>query len=151
MAYTPKTEDQLAKEGLMPNGVYDAEVVETSDKQSKKGNDMFTLKLRVFNDDGSSRFIYDYIVMGTNFGERKLRHAADACGLIDTYNAGSLTAGDFLNTSCKVEVAQQNGTPAYPTPKNIVSDYISREEAGFIKADAVKKVAEIDDGADIPF
>lgn len=126
MTYTPKTEEQLAKEGLLQFGIYHAEVLETSDRPSKKGNAMFTLKLRVFDEDGNSRHIFDYIALGNNFGERKLRHAALACGLEDTYLSGKLVADDFLNTMCQVEVKQQEGTPDYPTPKNVVSDYIER-------------------------
>src|SRR5260221_264977 len=76
MGYTQKSEETLIKEGLIQDGIYDFEVVETSDKKSSKGNDMYTLKLHIFIDD-MTRIIFDYISLGNNFGERKLRHAAD--------------------------------------------------------------------------
>lgn len=154
MTYIPKTEETLAKEGLLPEGIYDFEVIETSDQPSKKGNDMFTLKLYVFDNDGSQRFIFDYIALGNNFGERKLRHAADACGLMDTYNSGKLTDRDFLNKCGKILLKQQNGTADFPMPKNIVSDYLSRDDSGGAAHDApakpIKPAGEIIND-DIPF
>ena len=137
MSYTPKSEEELAKEGLLKEGTYDFEVVETSDKQSKKGNDMYTLKLHVFDDGGDTRVLYDYIAIGNNFGERKLRHAADACGIIDIYETGKMIPADFLNKTGKVEVKQQEGTPDYPTPKNVVKDYVKRKPKETVATGAI--------------
>ena len=134
MSYTPKTEEQLAKEGLLPNGTYDIEVAETSDKPSKKGSEMITLKLNVFDREGAIKAVFDYIVPNTNFGERKLRHAADCFGLLDIYNSGNLKADDFLNKTGKAEIKQQEGNSDYPLPKNVVSDYIGRSGNAQIKA-----------------
>jgi len=151
MSYTPKSEEELAREVLLPDGAYDFEVVETSDKPSKNSNAMFTLKLRVFDTDGNSRTLFDYIVMSNPFGERKLRHAANACGLLETYNSGKLTAGDFLNTMGKILLKQQDGSADYPMPKNVVSDYIGREENVEAPRAKQKTVKEEDLGDDIPF
>lgn len=129
MTYVPKTEEQLAKEGLLEEGTYDFEVIDTNDAPSKKGNDMFTLTLCVFDHDGGQRRIFDYIAMGSNFGERKLRHAADACGLIDAYMAGELKHYTFMGTTGKVLVKQRDGTSEYPSPRNVVADYLPRDDA----------------------
>jgi len=123
MKYTPKTEEQLADESLLDDGLYDFEIIDVDDRPSKKGNDMITLKLAVFNNDGTQRHIYDYLVIGNPFGERRLRHAARTCGILDIYNSGNLTAQDFLDKSGRVLLKRQNGTSEYPAPKNIVSDY----------------------------
>lgn len=147
MMYTPKTEEQLAKEDLLSEGIYDFQVIETDDKPSKKGNDMITLKLCIFDVKGS-RHLFDYIALSTNFGERKLRHAANACGLIDVYNIGKLTDKDFFSATGKLLLKQQNGTSDFPLPKNVVADYLSREEGAPVKpARPAREV--IDD--DIPF
>lgn len=152
MSYTPKSEEALAKEGLLAPGTYDFEVLETSDKPSKKGNEMITLKLRVFDTDGNSRHIFDYIAFGSAFGERKFRHAANACGLMEVYNSGKLVAGDFLNTMGRLELKQQDGTPDYPMPKNVVSDYIGRDEVEIARQQAkAKPITKPDLGDDIPF
>lgn len=128
MSYTPKTEEQLIREGLLTDGIYDCGVSDADDAPSKKGNPMFTLKLHVFDEDGSPRILYDYIALGNNFGERKLRHAADAFGLLDIYNTGALIASDFKNKTGKVSLKTQEGDEKYPNPKNIVHDYVKRED-----------------------
>lgn len=154
MSYTPKSEETLAKEGLLPKGIYHAEVVETSDRPSKAGNPMTTLKLRVFDEDGNSRNIFDYIALGNNFGERKFRHAALACGLEDVYNFGDLKSDDFLNTMCRVEIKVQEGSPEFPLPKNVVNDYIERESdvqsTKIVKKEEVKKLDD-DLNDSVPF
>jgi len=147
MNYTPKTEEELAEDALLPDGTYDFQVIETDDRPSKKGNDMITLKLCVFDADGSQRHIFDYIAFGNNFGERKFRRAANACGLLETYNSGKLTAADFYGNSGKLLLKQRKGTPDFPFPKNIVADYLPREEGAPV---ITKPIGEIIDD-DIPF
>jgi hypothetical protein len=129
MTYIPKSEEQLAKEGLLEEGTYDFEVIDTNDAPSKKGNDMFTLILCVFDSEGGRRNIFDYIALGTNFGERKLRRAAQGCGLIDIYTSGDLKHHTFMGATGKVLVKQRDGTPDYPLPKNVVADYLPRDDA----------------------
>ena len=147
MRFTPKTDEQLAQEALLLDGVYDFEIIDTSDKPSKKGNDMITLKICVFDKDREERYIFDYIAMGNSFGERKLRHAANACGLMNIYNTGKINAEDFLHKSGILKVAQRKGTPEYPLPKNIVADYLPKDTFAAIKSQPAKDI--IDD--DIPF
>lgn len=127
MTYVPKSEEQLAKEGLFPEGIYDFEVVDTNDAPSKKGNDMFTLTLRVFGDE-EIRTVFDYIVPNSNFGERKLRRAAVACGLIDVYTSGELKHYTFMGATGKAKLKQQDGTDGF-MPKNVVADYLPRDDA----------------------
>lgn len=127
MRFTPKTEEQLADEALLPEGTYDFEVIDTNDKPSKKGNDMITLQLCVFDGDGSHRYVYDYIAIGNSFGERKLRHAANTCGLMDEYSSGNISASDFHGKTGKVLLKKQPAKDDFP-PKNTVADYIIRDE-----------------------
>lgn len=148
MSYTPKTEDQLAKEGLLSDSEYDFEVADTSDKPSKKGNDMYTLKLNVFNTDGEAKTVYDYIALGNNFGERKLRHAADACGLLEIYGTGNLKPSDFMGKTGKVLIKIQEGNVDFPMPKNVVVDYVKRGEPETMATGALPSEV-VDD--DIPF
>lgn len=128
MTYTPKSEEQLVKEGLLDDGTYDFEIIDTNDQPSKKGNDMFTLTLRAFDHDGGTRTIFDYMVLSSNLGERKLRRAADACGLIDVYTSGELKHYTFMGATGKVKLKQQDGTDGY-MPKNVVADYLPRDDA----------------------
>src|ERR1700727_1407017 len=109
MSYTPKSEEQLAREALQPDGIYDFEIISTSDKPSKNGNDMYTLKLLIWDANGDNFTLFDYIALGNNFGERKLRYAADACGIISIYESGDLKHTDFMNTKGKIELKTQEG------------------------------------------
>jgi hypothetical protein len=149
MSYTPKTEEQLAEETLLPEGIYDFEVIDTDDRPSKKGNEMITLKLCVFDGDGGQRHIYDYMAFGNSFGERKFRHAAVACGLLDIYNSGNLQHYTFIGACGKVLLKKQNGTDDFPMPKNVVSDYVERDDS--VSESTTPKISKeiIDD--DIPF
>jgi hypothetical protein len=149
MSYVPKTEEQLADEALLQEAIYDFEVIGTDDKPSKKGNEMFTLKLCVYGEDGGRRFIYDYIAMGNSFGERKLRHAADACGLLGIYDSGELKDHSFMGATGKVLLKKQDGTDGFP-PKNVVSDYVKRDDAAVPEKLKNKAPAEII-GDDLPF
>ena len=151
MAYTPKTEAELAKESLLPAGEYDATCIECIDRPSKKGNDMFTLKLQIFDPEGGFRVVFDYIVFGNPFGERKFRHAADAFGLIDVYSSGKLTAQDFVDCSCKIKLKIQDGTADFPTPKNAVEDYISLGGDDPVFKPVATNTASKDLDDDIPF
>ena len=154
MSYQPKSEEQLAKEGLLPDGEYDFEVVETWDKPSKAGNAMYTLKLHIFSEDGGTQIVTDYIALGSNFGERKLRHAADACRLIDVYEIGNLKPSDFQGKTGRVQIKIQEGNNEFPNPKNAVKDYVKRpkaetEETGAMTPQEKAKAALEGDG--IPF
>lgn len=148
MTYTPKSEETLAKEGLLPDGTYDYEVADTSDKPSKKGKDMYTLKLHVFGDDGAAHVIYDYISLGNNFGERKLRHAADASNIIEIYESGKLKPSDFQGKTGKVIIKMQDGTADYPLPKNVVGDYVKRPLKETVATGALPPDVE---GDEVPF
>lgn len=125
--YTPKSEEQLDREGLLQPGEKDFEIVEVSDKPSKSGSAMYTLKMHVFDEDGSTRIVWDYIVFGNNYGERKFRHAASACGLIQEYEAGALTHSAFMGKCGRCEIDIQEASGGYGA-KNVVKDYVKREE-----------------------
>jgi hypothetical protein len=154
MKYQPKSEKQFAEEGLFPPGIYDVEVIEAIDRPSKAGKEMVTLKLVVFNDVGAQRTVFDYMTFGSNFGERKFRHAADCFGLIGLYETGDLSAADFQGKTGKAQIGQSKPTPQYPLPNNIIADYIGREEATVLQEKQGRKIVvadktDLDDG--IPF
>ena len=146
MSYTPKSEDQLAKEGLLADGIYDFEIVETDEGISKKGNEMWIIKQHFFAPDGSTRIIKTWITFGNNYGERQLRHLADTCGLIAEYDAGVLRHSSFLHKSGRAEITQRQDDKL--TWWNSVKDYVKRD-AGTVAAEIKKPAADLDD--EIPF
>lgn len=124
MRYTPHTDDQLNRMNLLPDGEYDFTVIEADDKASKNGNDMVTLKLHVYEEDGTPRIIFDYLVPDKM--PHKFKHACDACGLIEEYNAGSVTHDSFVNRQGRLIIYTQPAKGSY-LEKSAVKDYVKRE------------------------
>lgn len=140
MNFTPKTEKEIAEMNLIPAGEYDFEIIEANDKVSKSGNDMIELKLKVFDHNGAERVMFDYLLEQLAF---KLRHAAEACNLVDRYNMGTLVANDFVNKSGRLKLGiQKDKTGAYPD-KNTVADYITPKMVETMTAHAAQPAAEM--------
>lgn len=127
MRFEPKTDQQLAAEdtrSLLPPGTYDAEIVEAEEKVSAKGNDMIAARLRVFDNNGGTRTVRDWLMASMG---RKLRNAAYAAGLRQEYDSGELLAADFVGKTCKVKIkVEQDRNGQYPD-SNRVDDYIVAE------------------------
>jgi hypothetical protein len=121
MKFTPKTQKEIDESNLMPAGIYDFEVVSAENAISKKGNEMITLKLHVFDSEGAARIIFDYLQEALEY---KLRHAADACGLIESYETGYLDAPDFIGKCGKVKIKIDKSKEPQYSDKNVVQDYI---------------------------
>ena len=119
------TEDELIQSSLLPAGIYPFEVMMAADKISKTGNEMIELKLNVFGDNQEAH-VFDYLLEKMAF---KLRHFAEATGLIGEYERGELQALSCLNKMgyCKLGIDKGNGS--FP-PKNVVLDYVKAEVAG---------------------
>ena len=141
MQFTPKTEKQIAEEGLYPEGQYNFEISSAENKVSKIGNDMIELKLRVFDDTGNYRIVNDYLLESM---AHKLRHAAYVCGLGDKYDLGALDAFDFVGRTGTLSLKiQKDKTGNYPD-KNVVKDYV-------VPKDATTSVDSAVNGDEIPW
>lgn len=132
MKYTPKSENQLKENNMWPEGEYGFEVLDqtafgstvirTEETQSRAGNDMLVVVLRVYNDEGRHKNIVDYIIPDGPM-EFKLRHIADCCSVLDKYDSGKLSASDLIGKQGFVILKQGKGTDKYPA-KNEVKDYV---------------------------
>lgn len=148
MKFTPKSENEITSENLLTPGIYGFEIMEASDEVSKAGNEMIKLTVHVF-DDGEPVTIFDYLMEKVAY---KLRHAAEACGLLADYESGILDAIDFQGKTgrCKVAV-QKDKTGQYPD-KNGIADYLKPDAAAQTRPASARVKApagDIDD--DIPF
>lgn len=128
--FTPKTEETLQAEKekrdaerLLPKGGYDFEVLEGSDKPSKSGNAMITLKIKVFGPEHEVT-IFDYLIFTEDF-EWKVRHAADACGILEKYESGVLYASDFEGRTGRCILRIQPPKDDFAS-KNVVDSYVKR-------------------------
>lgn len=119
MKFTPMTAEELARQSLLPAGVYGFEVIAALDKISKAGNEMIELKLNVFGET-SEAHVYDYLMEKVAY---KLRHFTEATGLMAEYESGTL---DSYRCNGKVgycKIAIDNGNADFG-PKNVVKDYL---------------------------
>lgn len=151
MKFEPKSEETIQRERCLPAGVYDFEVLDASEGPSKSGNQMITLQLRVFSDDGQRVQMRDWLLSAI---AHKLRHFCASCGILDLYEAGTLTSDDCKGQSGKVKVVIKEDT-GYG-PQNSVADYVVEEKTSSGKIEGVgtpqsRKVAADMDGDDIPF
>lgn len=143
MRFQPQTDEQIAEAGLLPEATYDVEVVEAIEKQSKSGNDMIVLELRVYT-DGGHRDLTDYVVSNLAW---KVKGAAKGFGLLAEYESGELSANDFLGKSGKAKIGRQGPSGDFG-PKNVIKGYEPKMQATF-SAPAGGGKAMMDD--DIPF
>lgn len=125
MNFTPKTDKELAEQNLLPEGVYDFEVMDAKDQRSKAGNEMIAIKLRLWASDGSERHVYDYLMESMAF---KLKHFADVSGLSTQYAAGRLSAQDCLNGSGKLKLIIKKDKTGQYADQNAVKDYVTEKK-----------------------
>ncbi len=149
MKHQALTEEQIAASGLLDDGVYDFTIVQVTEGQSKSGNDMFALKLHVFNTDGAPVIILDWVLAAF---PKKFKHLHDALGLLDLYAKGDTKPEDLERKSGKLLLGK--GKPytdanGIDRVNNTVVDYVKRENAEtYAKASAMPKEV-VDD--EIPF
>jgi hypothetical protein len=121
MRFTPKSDKELAEEKLAPEGEYGFEVSGAVDKQSKAGNDMIELTLRIYKPDGNFFLLSDYLMEAMLY---KISHACRACGIYEKYESGNLVAEDFIGKTGRLKLGiQKDKTGQYPD-RNAVKDYI---------------------------
>jgi hypothetical protein len=125
MDFTPRTEQEIIDSKLWKKGDYDFAVEDGSDEMSSKGRPMISLKLRLSDGKGKSRVLTDYLLAET---EKKLRHAASACGLLDRYETGSIKGPEFRGKRGRLKLIVEKAKNGYPA-KNAVADYICAETA----------------------
>jgi len=123
ITFQPKSEKELALGNLLQDGDYDFEVLFAKDSTSKKGNPMIELKLGVYDAKGQCHHIFDYLVGAM---EAKLRHFADATGLLPQYQAGTLEASQTVGRTGRCRLIIRGDKNGVYADRNEVKDYILR-------------------------
>lgn len=104
MQYRAWTKEEDEARGVIEKGTYPFIVVAIEKKMTKKGTyEMLEVTLMIVDYSGQKRRIKDWIVLMDEMGW-KLRHLAITCGLLQSYEDGSLEASDFLNKDGAVEI-----------------------------------------------
>lgn len=122
MQFQPKTESEIREASLAPDGEYDFDVLEASDKTSKSGNQMIAAKIGVYGGSHVRWHVYDYLLP---LMEAKLRHFCDTTGLLSLYESGRLRAEDCVGRSGKCRIKTKKAEGQYGA-KNVVDDYVVR-------------------------
>lgn len=131
LEFEPKTEAQIIEGGLMPDGVYDFEIMGTGihTKQGDDGSIKTSIKLsiNVYDLDGKTRGQTVYL---TPSYMKLLAHACDACKVTDKYETGKLRHDDFSNKTGKLRIGRQIDKRDN-TLRNVVSDFLKRDDAAY--------------------
>jgi hypothetical protein len=100
-------------------GWFPAEFLDAVAKESSKGNSMIEARLAVHH-DGETREFLDWFTASERFAE-KLRHACEACGALDAYEAGRIAPEIFPGHAVEVrlDVEKRRGYP----DRSVIVDY----------------------------
>lgn len=119
MKTTPKTDEQLDAERMLPAGEYDFTVVSAVEKMSKSNNEMIELTLTIFSGVGE-RTMKDWLLDKLAW---KVKHFAYAVGVEAAYEAGGLDASTLVGRSGKVVIKQGKANGDF-SARNEVKDYV---------------------------
>ena len=150
MRFTPKTDEEIARDNCWPAGEYDFEVTKAEDAVSKtSGAEMIHLKLLCYDQDGRQKIVDDYLMEKMAF---KVKHFAQAVGLVDCYQQGLLTAEHCGSRNGRVLlIIQEDKSGKYP-PKNAVKDYVPAGGSDKPQESDEDNGAPVDDKSDnLPF
>lgn len=145
MRFTPKSEKEIAEEGLLPDGEYDFEIANAEEATSKAGNPMITLRLRVFGPDGEPHPVRDWIL---DDNHRKLRGLCEAVGLLARYEDGEVSDADLMGCTGRAKVVIRKDKNGQYPDQNGVAYYIKSADQHAAPA-PTRKREMVDD--DIPF
>jgi len=152
MRFEPMTDNAADTQAnafrLWKRGLYDFEVVEAEDRTSKAGNDMVELQVRIYNQEGRSRVIFDYLV-ATEATGYKIRHFASATGMLAQYEKGELDAKQMLGKTGRCQLGIQKDKQGLYPDKNIINDYVPKVAGGESGVSSAPAADEMDD--EIPF
>ena len=151
--FNPMSDEEINNIGLFEEGVYDFEVLKSTEKVSKSNNTMAELQINIWNKNGKSKLVFDYLVfskIGLNI--KKVKNFCDTTGLQEQYKKGELP-GDLSNLNGKTLIGIQEPQPKptggfYPS-KNYVMDYVTEDKKPSLKVEEIGETEFKDD--DIPF
>ncbi len=89
-------ESQEREEKLLSEGESTFEVISATSATSQSGNAMIRVKMKVWDSNGKSGFVDDFLMAGdSSFFIKKVKGFCETIGLLDKYNSGKLSADDI--------------------------------------------------------
>lgn len=161
--YEPMSEEEATKARyqLLPDGIYEAYVINSTPSESNSGNSMATLNLLVYDENGKEHAKTDFLVFTQNM-MWKIKHFCDSAGLQKEYEGKKFHPDMAKNMNVFVKITSQTGKEipldklkgkpvgsVYPD-KNIIEDYVIGEKEN--KKESKKSLVTDDSfNDDIPF
>ena len=128
MRVTPIDDKTADASGFQPwpAGEYGFEVKDCVEAVSASGNEMIKLTLAIFNPDGASRTVFDYL-LSSDKGQWKVRHFMQSVGLLPSYEAGIIDTTEIFERSGRCKVTIRPARDNYAA-QNQVLDYLGEPE-----------------------
>lgn len=114
--YNPKDADNK----LIPDGEYEAHVLEAEEMKSKAGNDMIKLTIKVWA-HGDAFHLFDYVVNPSSLW--KLKRLAGAVGMMDRFESGAFEPRDLIGKNCLAFVKTKKDESGKYPDQNVIMKY----------------------------
>lgn len=109
-----------AEGGLIPDGEYDAQVIEVDEQTSKAGNAMLKMTVRIWASGGTYQLV-DYVVNPSSLW--KLKRLASSVGLNDEFETGSLDSKRLVGKSFLAGVKTKKDPSGKYRDANVITKY----------------------------
>lgn len=161
--YQPMTEQEALNERfqLLKDGIYDAVITKSEDRQSSSGNPMMDMTVSVYDDNGKEHSVRDFLVFMPVM-MWKVINCAKSAWVLKEYEAGEFCSQVVIRKRVKVKIVTEpgkeipvdklNGKPRgslYPD-KNKIEDYISDDDEAALNHDNTNAMNN-DLNDDVPF
>lgn len=154
MQFKPYSDKEISEMNLWPKGEYDFEFGAAEEKVSSSGNDMIVVEVKLYNAEGRSRMVTDFL-LPTEAMAYKLKHACEAVGLLDSYEAGTLNAVDLTGRGGRCKLGIQSDKKGQYPDKNVINDYVvdktARGEVGAFPPKSKQAMVDPSLDDEIPF
>lgn len=126
---------------LLSEGVYEAVITASQDTTSSKGSPMMDMTVTVYDKNGKSHDVRDFLVF-TKQMMWKAVHFADSAGILKEYEEGKLCSETAINKRCVVKIVVEQGGEIPQDKlkgkplgsryfdKNKVEDYVKKADQG---------------------
>lgn len=152
MQFTPMTDEEIKASSdkkefpIYPAGEYPFEIITANEGPSKSSEySRIAINMKIYQLDGSYTWVNDYLSASPK-AAFKIRNAAEACGLLENYNAGELAAEDFIRKQGFVKIGVEPATDEYFAKNKVVAYVVKKEKVKFdappVKAAAKKQIEQ---------
>lgn len=147
MRFVPMKEEEISK--IFQPGIYKFTVIKAEEKESKSGNEMIKITLKMFHNEIKNKtHLVDAYLMQTQPLQFLLRHFCSSVGMEEIYNMGIINESDCINRTGWVKIGIEVDKTGQYGDKNKVIDFIVKEEEKESEYSSNQQSGEMDD---IPF